>query len=142
MQAVAIPPTPCQSAVMTPSDSPHSLLPARSQPLIATLVVLGLVTCIGVYVASGGFRGGLVDPDTPPPITKTFTVNINAATTAEFSQLPGLGAITAQKIVEYRRDHGPFTSHEDLLAVPGVGPVTLDALRPHLRPIRKRREAP
>jgi len=129
-------------AAMTTSEPPAPLVPSRSQPLIAAGVVIGLVAIAGWYVVSGGFRGGLVHHDAPPPATQTFTVNINAAGVAELSQLPGLGAITAQKIVDHRRTHGPFATHEDLLAVPGVGPVTLESLRPHLRPIRQRKEAP
>jgi competence ComEA-like helix-hairpin-helix protein len=127
---------------MTATDEPTPILPARSQPLIAAGVVVGLVSLAVWFVMAGGFEGGLVHHDHPPPATEIFTVNINGAGVAELSQLPGLGMITAQKIVEHRKANGPFTSHDDLLAVPGIGPGTLDAIRPHLRPIRTRKEVP
>lgn len=127
---------------MNAPDEPTPILPARSQPFIAAGVAVGLIGLAAWFIVSGGFWGGLVHYDNPPPATGVFTVNINAAGAVELSQLPGLGAITAQKIVDHRKANGPFSSHEDLLDVPGVGPVTLDAMRPHLRPIRKRREAP
>jgi competence ComEA-like helix-hairpin-helix protein len=127
---------------MNAPDEPILIVPRRSQPLIAAAVAVGLVSLAGWFVASGGLGGGFVHHDNPPPATGIFTVNVNAAGAAELSQLPGLGVITAQKIVDYRKANGPFASHDDLLAVPGIGPVTLEAMRPHLRPIRKRKEAP
>jgi len=127
---------------MNAPEESSPMLPARSQPLIAAAVAVGLVGMAVWFIASGGLHGGLVLHDHPPPATGIFTVNINAAGVTELSQLPGLGTITAQKIVDYRTSNGAFASHDDLLAVPGVGPVTLDAMRPHLRPIRKRKETP
>jgi competence protein ComEA len=62
-------------------------------------------------------------------------VDLNAADTTELAQLPGLGPATAARIVEHRRTHGPFASIDGLLDVPGIGAVTLDGLRAHLRPI-------
>lgn len=142
IQVVAASHTPFDQATMNAPDQPSPIFPARSQPLIAAAVAIGLAGLAGWFIFAGGLQGGLVHHDNPPTATAVFTVNINAAGVSELSQLPGLGAITAQKIVDYRKANGPFTSHEDLLAVPGVGPFTLDALRPHLRPIRKRRETP
>jgi competence ComEA-like helix-hairpin-helix protein len=127
---------------MTSPEPAAPLLPARSQPLVAGLVALGLAALGGWYLAAGGLQGGLVHHAAAPAAAGSFTVNINAAGAGELAQLPGLGAATAERIVEHRRTHGPFASHDDLLAVPGIGPVTLDGLRPFLRPIRTRREAP
>ena len=117
-----------------PSPEPGSLqMPSRVQPLIAGFVVCGLVAMAGWYVASGGLSGGLVHHDHPPTATARFTVDVNLAPAVELAQLPGLGPATAARIVEYRREYGPFTSPDGLLAVPGIGPVTLEAIRPHLQ---------
>lgn len=48
-------------------------------------------------------------------------VSINSATAAQLEQLPGVGPVTAQRIVEYRGAHGPFAQVRDLLNVPGIG---------------------
>ncbi len=48
-------------------------------------------------------------------------VNINTATAAELDALPGIGAKTAARIVEYRQKNGPFKKIEDLMNVRGVG---------------------
>lgn len=114
----------------------RELLPARVQSLFAAAVCCGLAALAVWFVAAGGLDGGLVHHDAPPALPGGFTVNVNAAPAAELAQVPGLGPTTAERIVEHRRRHGPFTSVEGLLDVPGVGPVTLERMRPHLRPIR------
>lgn len=59
-------------------------------------------------------------------------VNINTATKAELETLPGVGDVTAQRIIEYRNTIGGFTSVEQLLEVERIGEKTLDKLRPYL----------
>lgn len=114
---------------------PFDPLPSRSQPLVA-LMLAGLLAAAGVwFVAAGGLSGGLVDHDAPPALEQLFTIDINAAGEAELAQLPGLGPVTARRILDRRRDRGPFRTLDELLDVPGVGPATLTAMRPHLRPI-------
>ncbi len=48
-------------------------------------------------------------------------LNINSATVAELDELPGIGAVLAQRILDYRTQHGAFTKLRDLLNVPGIG---------------------
>ncbi|MFM8734898.1 MAG: ComEA family DNA-binding protein [Pirellulales bacterium] len=127
---------------LTPDHDESWLIPPRMQRVIAALTTVGLVAVAGWYVVLGGLQGRLVHHDEAPAADGAFTVNINAATAAELAVLPGLGPATAARIVEHRREHGPFTSIEGLLDVPGIGPATLEALRTHLRPIRPRKASP
>jgi competence ComEA-like helix-hairpin-helix protein len=127
---------------MNRPDPPPPLLPARSQSLLAAAVACSLTGMAVWFLAAGGCGSGLVHHDAPPGPTARFTVNVNAAGVTELSQLPGLGPATAQRIVDHRREHGPFASIEALLEVPGLGPATLEEMRPHLRPIRVREETP
>lgn len=53
-------------------------------------------------------------------------VNINTATAVELTQLKGIGTKYAERIVQYREEHGPFTSVEDMMKVPGIGPRTCE----------------
>ena len=62
-------------------------------------------------------------------VTLETVIDINAADAAELTALPGVGPATAAAIVAYRDEHGPFASLEELLAVPGFGTGTLDAIR-------------
>jgi competence protein ComEA len=64
----------------------------------------------------------------------TGPVSLSSATLDELDQLPGVGPITAQKIVDYRTEHGPFASVDDLDAVPGIGPTRIEQLRELVTP--------
>ncbi len=56
-------------------------------------------------------------------------VNINTASQAELETLPGIGPTTAQKIIEYREENGPFQSTEDIMNVSGIGPGTYERIK-------------
>ena len=56
-------------------------------------------------------------------------VSLSSASAEQLDTLPGVGPVTAQKIVAYRQEHGPFTSVAQLDAIPGIGPARLDELR-------------
>ena len=56
-------------------------------------------------------------------------VSLSSATAAELDALPGIGPVTAQKIVDYRAEHGGFRSVDDLDAIPGIGPARVEQLR-------------
>jgi competence protein ComEA len=63
-----------------------------------------------------------------------LAVSLSSATLEELDELPGVGPITAQKIVDYRTEHGPFASVDDLDAVPGIGPTRIEQLRDLVTP--------
>jgi competence protein ComEA len=56
-------------------------------------------------------------------------VDINSATAADLESLPGIGPSKAAAIVQYRTDHGPFKSVDELDNVSGIGPSTLASIR-------------
>jgi len=59
-------------------------------------------------------------------------IDLNAATFKELQELPGVGPVTAQRIIEARQKSGRFRRVEDLLAIRGISTKRLDALRPYV----------
>lgn len=56
-------------------------------------------------------------------------VSLSSASAAEQDALPGIGPVTAQKIVDHRLAHGGFRSVDDLDAIPGIGLARVEQLR-------------
>jgi competence protein ComEA len=98
-QQVVVP----QRAAATPGGAPSGAVAAASGPA-------------GVGGGGAAVAGG-------PPI------NLNSATAEQLDTLDGVGPATAQKILEYRAQHGGFRSVDDLAQVSGIGPKRLEALR-------------
>jgi competence protein ComEA len=59
----------------------------------------------------------------------TALININTAAKADLELLPGIGPVTAEKIIAYRNEKGYFRSVEAILEVPGIGPVIFEGLK-------------
>jgi len=59
-------------------------------------------------------------------------VDVNTADVEELTRIPGIGPKTAEAIVAYRKDVGPFKTVEELIEVKGIGPKKLETIRPFL----------
>jgi competence protein ComEA len=117
-------------------SSPPWLLRRADQAAVAVLVLLGLAATVGWWVRNGGLRGRLVEIERAEPQVATFEVDINSADWPELAKLPAIGETLARRIVESRQKEGPFRDHNQLRRVKGIGPRTLETIRPYLRPIQ------
>ena len=121
-----------------PRPSPHWLIHRADQAAVASLVVAAMLATIGWWVSHGGWRGRQIEVERAGPLTCRFEVDINTADWPELIQLPGIGPVLAQRIVASRESQGRFADIEDLRRVRGLGPKTLEQIRPYLRclPVR------
>ena len=60
-------------------------------------------------------------------------VDLNTATVAQLEELPGVGPVLAQRIIDWRTEHSRFTSVDELQEVSGVGEKKFESLKPHVR---------
>lgn len=77
---------------------------------------------------------GTAGPAEAAEQTKVGPVDLNTAGLLALQTLPGIGEVKAQAIIDWRDQNGLFTSADDLLAVTGIGPVTVEAIRPLVVP--------
>ncbi len=93
----------------------------------------GLMAAIGPHLAFSAVLTSAVDAlPVRLPAGPSVPLDLNSASPAALDALPGIGPARAASIVQYRAQHGPFRSVEDLGRVPGLGPAALARVREHL----------
>jgi competence protein ComEA len=99
------------------------------------ILAVSLAVIVSSAWSRGCRQGGVIDIDEAEPWEIGFLVDVNSADWPELSLLPNVGQVLAKRIVEFRQQHGPFASHDELRRVAGIGPKTLEGIRPYLLPI-------
>jgi competence ComEA-like helix-hairpin-helix protein len=95
----------------------------RNKSIIAIIVAaLGLGSG-GAWLARNGSSGSST------PVQGTLRVNINTSTLTELESIPGIGEARAKHVVAGR----PYTSVDELIKVSGIGPKSLEDLRPYVK---------
>ncbi|MDP1662263.1 MAG: helix-hairpin-helix domain-containing protein [Phycisphaerales bacterium] len=122
---------------------------AAPQPLAAAakwgaIAVLGSVAIIAVtwviltnrtqplIVPSTDRPAASADAEQPQAPTIGSLLDLNSATAAQLEHLPGIGPALAARIIADRTQHGPYATVEQLDRVRGIGPKTVEKLRPHI----------
>jgi len=133
------------------SDSAHSTSPAARRLIFTSYALLGLIFTSTVItrfflplywaepidIERGGATIG--DGSDSRPLAFDERIDPETADWPELVRLPGIGEVMAKRIVAYRQeyrrapDQPVFRCAEDLAKVRGIGPKTVEALRPHLK---------
>lgn len=99
-----------------------------SKPL-AGLLVLAVVLALGTGLA---LAKDPVKVRPKPQILTIKLIDINSATVDELQEIKGIGPVLADRIVKYRKKHGPFKSKADIQKIEGVGPKTYEDIKPYI----------
>ena len=87
---------------------------------------LSILTLLFILAAVGSVA---MADEAPAP---TGVVNINTADASQLTLLPRVGEKGAERIIEYRTEHGPFKKAADLMQVKGIGAKTFELMQPYV----------
>lgn len=84
--------------------------------------LLGAALCLTLALSAFGGGKKKIPPSKP--------IDINLATSDQLQQLPGIGPVMAQRIIDYRKKSGPFRNVDELMAVRGISDKRLAKIKP------------
>lgn len=111
---------------------PFWLLRRGDQAAVAGVLGMGLFLAFVCWEVRGGGEGWLVEANQAPQHHYSFLVDVNRADWPELAQLPGIGEITARKIIASRKTDGPFAGPDDLERIRGIGEKKVERIRAYL----------
>ena len=114
---------------------PSPLLKRADQAAVAALSLVALASVAAYWLVHGGAGGKLIEIERAPQRSVSFQIDVNRADWPELSQLPGIGEALARRIVASRAAAGPYADVDALLRVRGIGPKTLERMKPYLLPV-------
>ena len=118
-----------------PPRWPVIFLGRRDQAVAAFFLAIALLAIGSHWTWQAAHSRRLIEIDHVQPELAEFKVDINQADWAELALMPGVGEVLAKRIVTDRDANGSFHDHSDLRRVRGIGPKTLDGMRPYLIPM-------
>lgn len=99
-------------------------------------IVFGLMVCMAVGIFSAAVSSPVLAAGSSGSTgsgAKVVKIDLNKATEMELTKVNGIGPSLAKRIVDFRKEHGPFAKVDDILKVRGIGEKSLAKLKPHLK---------
>lgn len=112
----------------------------KGAKVVVFSVIALIAIAVGIYLEVGvsmPFEITAVPDVTQRPQSEQYTIaydsegrlDINMATADELDTIKGIGKSTAEKIIKYREEHGPFDAIEELTNISGIGTETIEEMR-------------
>jgi competence protein ComEA len=114
---------------------PRLILRRADQAVAAALLAISLVAIAGWWIWQGALAGRVIDIERAEPIAIDFKIDVNAADWPELALMPNIGEQLAKRIVNDRAERGAFRDLAELRRVRGIGPKTLESMKPFLLPL-------
>ncbi|MGM9602930.1 MAG: ComEA family DNA-binding protein [Faecousia sp.] len=99
--------------------------------LCVFLALFLVVSLWGIHYLRNNYQD-ILSPNPLPPSDKVFAIDINTAGIDELCCLPGIGEVLAQRIIDYRNEHGDFTYISQIQNVKGIGEEKYKEIEPYL----------
>lgn len=114
-----------------PMPQPVMVVPEQSQGQVVQGQATQAQVAQGQMVQGQAPQGQMVAyPNQVYPSVTSNLININTADAKELQELPGIGPVLAERIIQYRMEHGYFARPEDLKRVSGIGDKTFEKMAP------------
>ena len=102
------------------------------------LLVCGLSLCLilGVFIGRNSKEDYAKLPDNTDVVTvdeEDYKLDLNTAGKVQLMEIPGIGEITAERILDYRDRNGAFTTIDELMNIEGIGEKKLLQMEPYLK---------
>jgi competence protein ComEA len=114
---------------------PRLTLRRNDQAVVATFLAVALVILAGSWLWHRTFGVGLVDIERAEPVAIQFQIDVNRADWPELALMPNIGEQLSKRIVADRAERGAYKNWDELLRVRGIGPKTLEGMKPFLMPL-------
>jgi competence protein ComEA len=125
--------SPAPTAAAPETVESHFWLTRTDQVAFGLLSVAALALLVIYWVRLSNWGTRTVEIERLPSRQYEFRIDANSATWVEWGQIQGIGDALARRIVADREQNGPFRTVDDLARVRGIGPKTLEHLRPWVR---------
>ena len=111
-----------------PGDTIIARMPAQTQSATLPQDTVPAVNSISLVTAATEPTVAEPPAASPSRSDNAGLINVNTATLEQLDTLPGIGPVIGQRIIDYREQHGPFTSVGQLILVDGIGEKRLAAI--------------
>ncbi|MBR6435482.1 MAG: helix-hairpin-helix domain-containing protein [Thermoguttaceae bacterium] len=122
--------------IYTAEDRWRGILRYRDQITLIVCCTIAMLALGGYMFWNEQVTHQVIEIERMPYVETPLQIDVKSAPWTEFALIPGIGEQKAREIIRVRNElGGAFADENELLKVEGIGPKTLDVMRPYLVPM-------